>query len=181
MSRPTSKDELLRVGETQFEKLCALIESMSEEEQLAAVDFSADPTKKEAHWRRDRCLRDVLVHLYEWHRLLLTWVETNRGGRSAPFLPAPYNWKTYGQLNERFWSEHQSTSLEDAKRLVRSTHDQVMALIVSLTDAELFEKGQFAWTGTTTLGSYCVSATSSHYEWAMKKIRAHLKRLRSGA
>ena len=27
----------------------------------------------------------------------------------------------------------------------------------------------------TTLGSYCVSATSSHYEWALKKLRAHVR------
>ncbi|MGO3678157.1 MAG: ClbS/DfsB family four-helix bundle protein, partial [Microbacteriaceae bacterium] len=33
----------------------------------------------------------------------------------------------------------------------------------------------FPWTGTTSLGSYCVSATSSHYDWAIKKIRAHIR------
>ncbi|MDR3109584.1 MAG: ClbS/DfsB family four-helix bundle protein [Planctomycetaceae bacterium] len=25
------------------------------------------------------------------------------------------------------------------------------------------------------MGSYCVSATSSHYDWAMKKIKMHTK------
>lgn len=34
----------------------------------------------------------------------------------------------------------------------------------------------FNWTGTTSLGSYCVSATSSHYDWAMKKIKKTQKR-----
>lgn len=38
---------------------------------------------------------------------------------------------------------------------------------------DLFDKGRFDWTGTTTLGSYFVSATSSHYDWALKKLRAH--------
>lgn len=50
-----------------------------------------------------------------------------------------------------------------------------MALIDGFTDAELFEKRHFAWTGTTSLGSSCLSATSSHYEWALTKIRAHLR------
>lgn len=27
----------------------------------------------------------------------------------------------------------------------------------------------------TNLGSYCVSATASHYDWAMKKIKKHIK------
>ena len=32
-----------------------------------------------------------------------------------------------------------------------------------------------AWTGNAALGDYCVSTTSSHYDWAMKKIKAHIK------
>ena len=82
-------------------------------------------------------------------------------------------------MNEQFWRQHQSTALEEAKRLLLSSHEQVMALINSFSNAELFEKDRFAWTGTTTLGSYCTSATSSHYDWALRKIRAHLKELRS--
>ena len=27
--------------------------------------------KKEAHWSRDKNVRDVLIHLYEWHQLML--------------------------------------------------------------------------------------------------------------
>lgn len=39
-------------------------------------------------------------------------------------------------------------------------------------------KNIFDWTGTTTFGSYCVSATSSHYDWAMKKLKAHIKKVK---
>jgi len=46
-----------------------------------------------------------------------------------------------------------------------------MALIESLSDEELFEKRRFPWTGTTNIGSYCVSVTSSRYDWFMKKIK----------
>ena len=31
------------------------------------------------------------------------------------------------------------------------------------------------WVGGSTLGSYFVSTTSSHYDWAMKKLKAHKK------
>ncbi|WP_338571640.1 ClbS/DfsB family four-helix bundle protein [Arachnia propionica] len=67
--------------------------------------------------------------------------------------------RTYGKLNDQFWRQHQSTAPGEAERLVRSSHEQVMALIKSFSDAELFEKGRFDWTGKTTLGSYCTSAT----------------------
>ena len=40
---------------------------------------------------------------------------------------------------------------------------------------ELFSKGVYKWAGGSTLGSYFVSATSSHYAWAIKKLKAHQK------
>lgn len=178
MPRPGSRETLLEAGQVQFEKLQHLIESMTPDELHSAFDFSADASKKEAHWSRDRCLRDVLIHLYEWHRLLLAWVAANQGDNAQPFLPEPYTWKTYGEMNVEFFDRHQSTPLKEARRLVQQTHGEAMAMIEKLNDQELFEKKHFDWTGTTSLGSYCTSATSSHYEWAIKKLRAHLKMIR---
>lgn len=179
MARPQHKDELQSAAQTQFTKLSKLIKSMSVEERNASFDFGAGFAQKEAHWERDKNLRDVLIHLYEWHRLLLNWVEANHEqGRAEPFLPAPYNWKNYGEMNMELWRVHQKTSTDEAWRLVQHSHKQVLQLIETFSDKELFEKAHFSWTGTTSLGSYCVSATSSHYDWACKKLRAHLKMLR---
>ena len=36
---------------------------------------------------------------------------------------------------------------------------------------ELFTKGVYKWTGGTSLGSYFVSSTSSHYDWALKNSK----------
>ena len=159
---------MIAAANSQFEKLWKLISSMSAEQQNSEFAFED----------RDRNLRDVVVHLYEWHRLLLNWVRSNMGGQPADFLPAPYNWKTYPQMNVGFWEKHQTTSLEDAKALLKKSHEEVMAVIDNFTDEELFAKKYFSWTGTTSLGSYCVSATSSHYDWAMKKIKQHLKSIK---
>ena len=40
-------------------------------------NLSGDAGKKEAHWGRDKNVRDVLIHLYEWHQLLIKFVEHN--------------------------------------------------------------------------------------------------------
>ena len=32
----------------------------------------------------------------------LTWVHSNQKGHERPFLPEPYNWKTYGEMNVAF-------------------------------------------------------------------------------
>ena len=167
MARPTTKEQLKQSGEDGFKKLFALINSMSEDEQKKSFSFED----------RDKNVRDVLVHLYEWHQLLLNWINSNKSGKNASFLPEPYNWKTYPQMNIVFWEKHQKTSLEKAITLLEKSHSDAIKLIETFSNEELFTKKYFSWTGTTNLGSYCVSATSSHYDWAMKKIKKHQKEL----
>jgi hypothetical protein len=95
MSRPTTKTDLITAANGQFDKLWKLVDSMSGEVQNTPFVGEMAEAGKETHWSRDKNLRDVLIHLYEWHQLLLNWVNANRKGEQKPFLPAPYNWKTY--------------------------------------------------------------------------------------
>lgn len=175
MPRPKSKSELIEASNTELEKLWGLIDSLPEEGQIANFDFGDISNKKEAHWTRDKNIRDILIHLYEWHQLLLKWANDNQQNIASPFIPEPYNWKTYGDMNVEFWKQHQNTSYEDAREMLNKSHAEVMALIDSFSDEELFTKKYFSWTGTSNLGSYCISATSSHYDWAIKKIKLHIK------
>ncbi len=161
MARPTTKESLTAAANGQFDKLWKMINAMPEEQQQASFPFED----------RDKNLRDVLVHLYEWNQLLLKWIRSNQAGEAANFLPEPYNWKTYPAMNIEFWKQHQTTPLEEAKTMLNESHAEVMQLIAPFTDDELFTKKYYPWTGTTNLGSYCISATSSHYDWAMKKLK----------
>ena len=78
-------------------------------------------------------------------------------------------------MNDAFWKKHQKTSLEEAIRLLEQSHREVLELIEVFSNDELFTKGVYKWTGGTSLGSYFVSNTSSHYDWALKKLKAHRK------
>lgn len=175
MARAKTKTDLITSANGQFDKMWKLIESISKEQQTATFADEMTTSGKEAHWGRDKNLRDVLVHLYEWHQLLLNWVQANSNGEHKPFLPEPYNWKTYPIMNVEFWKKHQKTPLERAKANLRESHKAIMALIEQFSNDELFIKGTLAWTGTSPLGAYCVSATASHYDWAIKKIKLHIK------
>ena len=175
MARPQTKENLIIAAKENFEKLNTLISKMSDKELTTPFDFSKDEKKKEAHWKRDKNLRDVLIHLYEWHQLILNWVESNRKGEEKPFLPEPYNWRTYGDMNVEFWKKHQNTSLEDATRNLEKSHKDVLELAEKFTNEELFSRKIYKWVGGSTLGSYFVSTTSSHYDWAIKKLKAHQK------
>ena len=177
--RPTSKKDLLSLAVSNWEKMNMLILEMNEKELTISFDFSKDEKKKEAHWRRDKNLRDILIHLYEWHMLVINWVSKNKEGIDAPFFPHPYNWKTYGELNVEFWKKHQNTSLEEATNLLNTSHKEILNLIEIFNDDELFSHNVYSWVGGSTLGGYFVSATSSHYDWAIKKLKAHKKTAKS--
>ncbi|CAL7879181.1 ClbS/DfsB family four-helix bundle protein [Fusobacterium necrophorum subsp. funduliforme] len=78
-------------------------------------------------------------------------------------------------MNVAFWKKHQNTTLEEAKTMLQKSHEEVLNLAESFSNEELFSKGIFQCVGGSTLGSYFVSATSSHYDWAIKKLKAHQK------
>ncbi len=179
MGRPTTKTDLMAAAADQYRKLNTVISGLTEQELSTDFDFTGDVKKKEAHWKRDKNLKDILIHLYEWHRLLLNWVHTNQNGDACPFIPQPYNWKNYGDMNVEFWKKHRNTSLEEAKECLEKTHGEVLRLAETFSNEELFSKGVYKWVGGSTLGSYFVSVTASHYDWAVKKLKAHMKNCRN--
>lgn len=96
MGRPTTKAELIQAAAEKYEELNTLISSMTERELDTAFDFTKMKSKTQAHWGRDKNLRDILVHLYEWHRLVLDWVAANRKGENSPFCPSPITGRPMG-------------------------------------------------------------------------------------
>ena len=175
MARPTTKEDLLEAAQSGIEKIWGLLDTLPESAKTAEFDMELFAMKKEAHWKRDKNIRDVLIHLYEWQNLALIWVQSNMNGEDRPFLPQPYNWRTYGQMNVELWEKHQITSFDKARELLEKSHAETIKMIEGFTNEELFMKNKFPWTGNNALGSYFVSSTSSHYEWAIKKIKPQIK------
>jgi len=172
MPRAKTKEELLISAQEEYKKLFNLIESIDVKDRKE--NFKFDVTKeKEAHWKRDKNIKDILIHLYEWHQLLLNWIDNNTKGIEKQFLLEGYNWKTYGDMSLEFFKKHQNTSYEEAIKIVEYSHNKVMKLLEKFNDKELFTKDSFKWVGGSTLGSYFISTTASHYVWAIKKVKKH--------
>lgn len=161
MARATTKLELVASAEKNYTALLSFVERLLEQEPIQGSPALT--------------VRDVLTHLYEWHEMLLNWVPANLAGNSKPFLPAPYNWGSYSQLNILLAEKHQKTTLEESLKLVQNSHLAVMNLMNDFTDQDLFVKKVFSWTGGSTLGSYFISVTASHYDWALKEIKKSIK------
>jgi hypothetical protein len=161
MPRPKTKTELLELSAKNYEKLMALINAKSAEVQ-----------KKEfPEGYLNRNIRDVLCHLNHWHLMMKDWHDAGMRGKK-PEIPAKgYTWKTTQDLNMVIQMQYENTPLDEAKNLLADSYDQIQDIIKQYSNDELFEKKRYKWTGTTSLGAYLVSATSSHYDWAYKLIK----------
>ena len=165
MPRPTSKKELLALSQANYKELMALVNSYSTQE--AQKEFPPGTM--------NRNIRDVLAHLHQWHLMMLDWYKVGMSGEK-PSMPAEgYTWKTLPALNKKIWEDYRTTDLARVKKLLNASYKKVRALIAKHSDKELFEKKRYKWTGSTSLGAYLVSNTSSHYDWAIKRIKKSMK------
>ncbi|HMO15289.1 MAG TPA: ClbS/DfsB family four-helix bundle protein [Pirellulaceae bacterium] len=166
MPRPSNKNDLLSAAEATYDQLLELLSAFSRDQRSGEFSFP----------HRDRCIRDVLAHLHEWHVLFLNWYSEGMNGRIPPMPATGYTWKDTPELNAALRDKHQRTSLKHIRSSLQETHIQLLQLINTHTNTELFEKRRYSWTGSTSLGSYLTSATSAHYNWAVKLLRRY-KRL----
>jgi hypothetical protein len=174
MPKPTNKKELVASMQDGYAKLMEQINKMSEEAVIAPFAFTNDSKKCGVRWMYDRCLRDLLIHLYEWQVLMNEFVQNIREGHPRDYLPDEYR-KNYHEMDKMLVEKHQSTSLEEAKRLLAKTHQMMLDLTESFTDNELFAKGVFKCTYTTTMAAYFESVTTSPYSQVVKLLKTHLK------
>ncbi len=165
MPRPKTKTELLNLSEQNFNKLMDFVESFTE----------SDQQREFPEGTMNRNIRDVLAHLHHWHLMMLRWYEVGMAG-NKPDMPAKgYTWKDTSALNHTIWQQYSKTDLEEVKMLLRDSFLNVYTIIETHTNEELFEKKRYKWTGSTSLGAYLISATSSHYDWALKLIKKQTK------
>ena len=63
--------------------------------------------------------------------------------------------------------------------MVRPTSKTELISAATQQYAKLQSLISLKWVSGSTLGSYFISSTSSHYDWAMKKLKAHRKNCKS--
>lgn len=169
MPKPTNKQELLDAAQFNYDRLCTLIDSYSLQEQH--TDFPPGTL--------NRNIRDVVGHLHHWHLLFFEWYKLGMNGEK-PAIPAKgHSWKTTPDLNKEIQALYSSTTLSEIQSSFESSHQKMLLAIQRHSDEELFEKKRYAWTGSTSVGAYLISATSSHYDWAFKLIKKAKKQPRT--
>ena len=175
MPNPTTKQELLTAMADGYAQLNEQIAKMSEAELAAPFTFAADPKKCGVRWQNDRCLRDLLIHLHEWQLLMSTFVQNIREGHPKDYLPDEYR-KNYHEMDKMLVEKHQNTTLEEAKTLLQQSHEEMLRLAESFSEEELFTKGYYKNTYTTSMAAYFLSVAP--YGQAVKILKTHQKSLK---
>ncbi len=159
MPRPTDRAQLLSRSQAAFDELMAAVEAVPVEERLKAGACGG--------WS----VKDLLAHLHAWHEMFFSWYDTGMAG-GKPALPAPgFSWKDTPALNEKIYQEYKDADYRVVAASLKESHLKIMALAERHSDAELFTKQKYAWTGSTSLGAYFIGSMSSHYEWASGLIK----------
>lgn len=164
MPRPTTRSALLEAAAREYERL-RLALGRFDPAVVADLTWEADIEDTSRH------PRDVLTHIHAWQLLALGWAEAGEAG-GRPQIPGEgHTWRETPAINAEIRERYLGTSYADAVDLLAGSHARGLGVIASHSDDELFTRGRYAWTGSTTLGAYFVSATSSHYVWGQKTLR----------
>ncbi len=178
MATPKTKQELLTAMADSYAKLNEQIGKMTAAELEAPFLLANDTKKCGARWIYDQCPRDLLIHLYEWQVLMREFVNNIRAGKQRDYLPDEYR-KNYHEMDKMLVEKHQSTSFVKAQQLLHQTHEEMLQLAESFTGEELFGKGYYKCTYTTTMAAYFASVTTSPYGQATKLLKTHFKNVKS--
>ena len=165
MPRPKNKKELIDLSKERKKVLCDLINSIANKE----ISFKLD--------NRDKNLRDVLAHLHQWHLMFLLWYKDGMNNKK-PIMPEEgYTWKRTKELNQNIWQKYQNKSFVEVELMFNDSYKKIQELIEKHSYDELYTKKYYKWTNTASLASYLISASSSHYDWAIKLIKKEKKAL----
>jgi hypothetical protein len=159
MPRPKDKTQLLELSQQNFEKLLDLVS------QLDAKAIEKTGACEE--WS----VKDILAHLHAWHLMALEWHKKGMKEGKADFLPEGFTWKDTPKLNEEIYQKYKDSNFQDTLKKFKDSHKDITNVIQKHTDKELFTKKYYKFTGSTSLGAYLISATSSHYDWAISLIK----------
>lgn len=164
MARPTTKDALLAAAAAEYSAFQTAL-SRFDAGFLTDIAFQADIADQ------SRNPRDVICHIHAWQLMACEWCRIGDDG-GVPHVPGPgLTWRHTPTLNAAIWQRYAATGYDDAVGLLVQSHADTVELIAAHTNEQLFNKGVYPWTKTTTLGAYFVSSTSSHYVWGIKTIK----------
>ncbi len=97
----------------------------------------------------DRTPSQMISYQLGWMNLLLDWEKEEQQGHTVITPTKNYKWNNLGGLYESFYNEYDKYTLKELRDLFIKKEQQIIELINSYTDVELFEQGGRDWSSST--------------------------------
>ena len=157
-----SKQELLAVTETEYDKLNRLIASV--ESKLALVKDDDDTS-----------IKDVVAHRAHWIDLFLGWYADGLAGKTVYFPAKGYKWNQLKKYNANLRATQSGLDWDDAKTILSDRHLTLSRFLEGLSNTELYGGPMKGANNKWTPGRWAEATGASHYRSASKYIRSRLK------
>jgi len=164
MAKQTSKAQLLQDIHAERRRLEKILSTLGAAEMVQAGAVGT--------WS----VKDVLAHLAAWEKLFLAWYQAGLQGSAPGTLPVGMGKRAIDALNDEIYTQNQGRSLEEVLAEFQTSYRQILAVIETIPEGDMFSCGRFSWTGELTLADYIAGNTCSHYAWARSQIRKWVKR-----
>ena len=152
---PTTMAQLReRIGSS-YAALERTIGQLSDEQLLAPIDGS---------WSA----KDLLAHIAAWQQVMLQFHVGGQPFEEATRLSSvPYGSTPVDQINEAFYERDKNLALADALQAFRSGHQQLMATLDGMSEADLFKPYTPAGRGPDSTGQlidWIIGDSYDHYD-----------------
>jgi hypothetical protein len=113
-------------------------------------------------------VQDVLGHLVFWEESVVSRLNILRAGqRPDPVVDID-------ALNAQILADFHRLPLDEVRRREREAYRQILAMVESATDEELFEPGYFSGTNDNPFIAWIAGNTWGHYEEHLPELQAWL-------
>ncbi|MEE4010734.1 ClbS/DfsB family four-helix bundle protein [Roseibium sp. FZY0029] len=157
----TSKTELLAASEREFSKLQQLLDDLP---AMLRLEKDADGISP----------KDIVGHRAHWIDLFLGWYREGLAGRAVWFPAKGYKWNETPRYNADLRQRQSGLSWQSVRSLLEGNHAELLALIESLDEEELYGGPMKGSNNKWTTGRWAEAAGPSHYRSASKYLRQRL-------
>jgi len=163
VAKQTSKDQLLKDIHTERRRLEKNLSALNADDMIQPGVTGV--------WS----VKDILAHLVAWEKLFLDWYHNGVQGCAPVTTPVGMSHKAMDTLNQQIYEANQWRSLDDIIAEFHASYQQIVTVIETIPEGDLFVHGRFNWTGELTLVDYIAGNTCNHYAWAKSQIRKRAK------
>ncbi|MHA7774050.1 ClbS/DfsB family four-helix bundle protein [Roseibium sp. M-1] len=162
-----NKQELLAITAKEYGKLQSLLDELP---AMLRLEKDADGISP----------KDIIGHRAHWIDLFLGWYRDGQAGREV-YLPAKgYKWNETARYNAELRQKQAGLSWRSARSLFESNHADLVALMESLSEEDLYGGPMKGSNNAWTTGRWAEAAGPSHCRSAAKYLRQRM-RVYSGA